>query len=60
MKRLYKITLLFLIIFLAGIIIAVKNIKTFLKSDQEIETISVIPSTTNSASQVLVINFINN
>ena len=60
MKRLYKITILFFIIFLIGIYISIKSINNYFTSEDEIETISVIPNTTNNASQVLVINFINN
>ena len=60
MKRLYKITVLFFIIFLIGIYVSVKSINSYFSSEESIETISITPNTINKASQVLVINFINN
>ena len=44
MKRLYKIILLFLFIFLAGIYFTVKSIDNSFTSEDTIETVTTTPS----------------
>ncbi len=44
MKRLYKIIILFLIIFVIGIFYAVKSINSSFSSENNTETISVSPN----------------
>lgn len=44
MKRLYKIILLFLIIFLIGIYFTVKSINNSFSSEDSIESVSISPS----------------
>ena len=52
MKRLYKIIILFLIIFFLGIFISIKSInKSF--SNNNIETVSINPSLLNKTVKII-------
>ncbi|WP_456376263.1 hypothetical protein [Lutibacter sp.] len=44
MKRLYKIIILFLVIFLAGIYFTVKSINSSFSSEDTIKTVTTTPS----------------
>ena len=60
MKRLYKIIILFLIIFFIGIYFTIRSINNYFPSESTIETVAFSPKVLKQATQVLVINFINN
>ncbi len=53
MKRLYKIIIFFILIFLVGIYITVRNINTTFSSDATSEVIYVTPITSNHSIVVL-------
>lgn len=60
MKRLYKIIILFLIIFFIGIYFTIKSINNYFPSEDTVETIAFSPKILKQTTQVLIINFINN
>jgi len=44
MKRLYKIIILFVVIFLVGIFLTIKSINNSFSSEDTVETVSMAPS----------------
>lgn len=60
MKRLYKIIILFLVIFFIGIYFTIKSINNYFPSEDSIETVAFYPKILKQATQVSFINFINN
>lgn len=56
MKRLFKIIILFFLIFLVGIYFTIKSINNSFPTDNNIETIAYTPKILKLAAQVRVIN----
>ena len=56
MKRLYKITILFIFIFLIGIYFTIKSINNSFPAEDNIETVTYTPKILKLVGQVSVIN----
>lgn len=56
MKRLYKIIILFIFIFLIGIYFTIKSINNSFSAEDNIETVTYTPKILKLVSQISVIN----